>query len=140
MKVDSNFCNLEIQRFSNFKSVSFFTRFLSTAIERNSTIIITSSSSDEGDENRKKAKDFMDKTTIIHVHLNCKYHPWGLTNDMQMSIYNRKHWCPLSIYFTLPETKGDWRPNHPSGSRLPIHVYNSVCLGLFQVRLTPHTL
>ena len=29
-------------------------------------------------------------------HLNCKYHPWGLINDMQISIYNRKDWHALS--------------------------------------------
>ena len=29
-------------------------------------------------------------------HLNCKYHPWGLINDMQVSIYNRKRWHALS--------------------------------------------
>ena len=29
-------------------------------------------------------------------HLNCKYHPWGLINDMQISIYSRKDWHALS--------------------------------------------
>ena len=33
---------------------------------------------------------------LFTFHLNCKYHPWGLINDMQMSIYNRKHWHVLS--------------------------------------------
>ena len=33
---------------------------------------------------------------LFTFHLNCKYHPWGLINDMQMSIYNRKHWHALS--------------------------------------------
>ena len=62
----------------------------------------------------------------IHVHLNCKYHPWGLINDMQMSKYNRKHWhaLPHSLHFVR-------HPRSPAsmlGSRLPI--FNSVCLGL----------
>ena len=33
---------------------------------------------------------------LFTFHLNCKYHPWELINDMQMSIYNRKHWHALS--------------------------------------------
>ena len=33
---------------------------------------------------------------LFTFHLNCKYHPWGLINDMQMSIDNRKHWHSLS--------------------------------------------
>ena len=39
----------------------------------------------------------------------------------------RKHWHALSHSLHFARHKGDWR-------------YNSVCLGLFQVRLTPHTL
>ena len=31
---------------------------------------------------------------LFTFHL--KYHPWRLINDMQMSIYNRKHWHALS--------------------------------------------
>ena len=45
-------------------------------------------------------------TSLFTFHLNCKYHPCGLINDMQMSIYDRKHWhalCP--IHFTLSVTK-----------------------------------
>ena len=34
--------------------------------------------------------------SLFTFHLNCKYHPWGLTNDKQMSIYNRRHWHALS--------------------------------------------
>ena len=33
---------------------------------------------------------------LFTFHLNCKYHPWGLINDMQMSIDSRKHWHALS--------------------------------------------
>ena len=33
---------------------------------------------------------------LFTFHLNCKYNPWGLINDTQMSIYNRKHWHALS--------------------------------------------
>ena len=33
---------------------------------------------------------------LFTSHLNCKYHPWGLINNMEMSIYNRKHWHALS--------------------------------------------
>ena len=70
-------------------------------------------------------------------HLNRKYHPWGLINDMQMSIYNRKHWHALSHSLHFVQQEVHWRvATHPpspaskSGSRLPIHVFNSVCLGL----------
>ena len=38
---------------------------------------------------------------LFTCHLNCKYHPWGLINDMQMSIYNRKHWHALSHGFNF---------------------------------------
>ena len=33
---------------------------------------------------------------LFTFHLNWKYHPWGLINDMQMSIDDRKHWHALS--------------------------------------------
>ena len=33
---------------------------------------------------------------LFTFHLNCKYDPWGLINDMQMSISNRKHCHALS--------------------------------------------
>ena len=54
-------------------------------------------------------------------HLNCKYHPWGLINDMQMSIDNRKHWHALSHSLHFVRHKGDWRPTHPPQrvSRVP---------------------
>ena len=63
---------------------------------------------------------------LFTFHLNCKYHPWELINDMQMSKYNRKHWhaLPHSLHFVR-------HPRSPAsklGSRLPI--FNSVCLGL----------
>ena len=67
---------------------------------------------------------------------NDSLNPWGLINDMQMSMYNRKHWHALShsLYFVRQE--GRLAATHPpslarkSGSRLPIHVFHSVCLGL----------
>ena len=31
-----------------------------------------------------------DHFAVFMFHLNCKYNPGGLSNDMQMSIYNRK--------------------------------------------------
>ena len=73
------------------------------------------------------------KILLFTFHLNCKYHPWGLINDMQMSIYNRKHWHALfhSLHFVQHEERLSAHPPSPaskSGSRLPI--FNSVCLGL----------
>ena len=58
---------------------------------------------------------------LFTFHLNCKYHPWGLINDMQMSIYNRKHWHALSHSLHFVRHKGDWRPTHPPQrvSRVP---------------------
>ena len=35
---------------------------------------------------------------IFMLHLNCKYHPWGLINDMQMSIYNSIIFIPGYCY------------------------------------------
>ena len=49
----------------------------------------------------------------IHVPLNCKYHPWGLINDMQMSIYiigNTGTHCPIHFFV---QHEGDWRPTRP---------------------------
>ena len=44
---------------------------------------------------------------LFTFHLNCKYHPWGLINDMQMSIIyiigNTGMHCP--IHFTLSDRK-----------------------------------
>ena len=70
---------------------------------------------------------------LFTFHLNCKYHPWGLINHMQMSIYNRKHWHALthSLHFVRHEGRLATHPPSQaskSGSRLPI--FNSVCLGL----------
>ena len=58
---------------------------------------------------------------LFTFHLNCKYHPWGLINDMQMSIDNRKHWHALSHSLHFAWHKGDWRPTHPPQrvSRVP---------------------
>ena len=74
---------------------------------------------------------------LFTFHLNCKYHPWELIDDMQMSIlYKRKHWHSLShsLHF-VSDMKGDWQPTRPPQqgiikpcSRLPI--FNSVYLGL----------
>ena len=82
---------------------------------------------------------------LFTSHLNSKYHPWELINDMQMSIYNRKHWHAWShsLHFVLHE--GDWRPTHPPQRviRVPDHLFMSSIqsvLGLSQVRLIPHTL
>ena len=66
---------------------------------------------------------------------NDSLNPWGLINDMQMSIYNRKHWHALShsLHFVRQEGRLATHPPSPerkSGSRLPIHVFNLVCLGL----------
>ena len=37
-------------------------------------------------------KNFVNLASRLYSRsLNCKYHPGGLSNDMQMSIYNRKH-------------------------------------------------
>ena len=52
---------------------------------------------------------------LFTSHLNCKYHPWELIDDMQMGIlYNRKHWHSLShsLHFVSDE-KGNWRPTRP---------------------------
>ena len=56
-------------------------------------------------------------------------------NDMQMSIYNRKQWHALShsLHFVRQEGRLTTHPPSPaskSGSRLPIYVFKSVCLGL----------
>ena len=70
---------------------------------------------------------------LFTFHLNCKYHPWGLINDMQISIYNRKHWHALShsLHFVRHEGLATHPPSptSKSGSRLP-SIFNSVCLGL----------
>ena len=74
-----------------------------------------------------------DSWKLVTFHLNCKYYPWGLINDMQLSIHNRKHWHALShsLHFVRHEGRLATHPPSPaskSGSRLPI--FNSVCLGL----------
>ena len=71
---------------------------------------------------------------LFTCYLNCKYHPWELMIWKWVYIIgNTGTHCPMA---SLCPTEGDWRPPHPpspvskSGSRLPIHVFNSVCLGL----------
>ena len=93
---------LEIQRFSNVKSVSFFIRFLSTVIEINLTIIIGSSSSDDGEENGKKAIDFMGKTTTLHVtaaHLPL-LHDYDVKRPILTFYEGRKHRTTVFIFFS----------------------------------------
>ena len=53
---------------------------------------------------------------LFTFHLNCNYHPWGLINDMQMSIYNRKHWHALS--HSLHFVRHEGRSVTISGTRL----------------------
>ena len=50
---------------------------------------------------------FKKEVSIIVVFKNCKYHPWGLINDIQMSIYNRKHWHAFShsLHFVRHEER-----------------------------------
>ena len=85
------------------------------------------------------------KFTLFTFHLNCKYHQGRINYDMQMSIYNRKHWHALSHSLHFVRHEGDWRPTHPPQrvSRVPDYLFmysiQSV-LGLSQVRLIPHTL
>ena len=93
---------LEIQRFSNFKSVYFFIRFLSTVIEINLTIIIGSSSSDDGEENGKKAIDFMGKTTTLYVtaaHLPL-LHDYDVKRPILTFYERRKHRTTVFIFFS----------------------------------------
>ena len=85
------------------------------------------------------------ETLLFTFHLNFKYHPWELINNMQMSIYYRKDWhaLPHSLHFVRHEGRLATHPPSPaskSGSRLPIDVLIQSVLGLFQVRLTLHTL
>ena len=67
---------------------------------------------------------------------NDNLNPLGLINDMQMSLYNGKHWHALSHSLHFVRQEGRLAATHlpsparKSGSRLPIHVFNSVCLGL----------
>ena len=81
--------------------------------------------------------------TLFTFHLNCKYHSWGLINDMQMSIYNRKHWHALSHSLQFVRHEGDWRPTRPPQrvSRVPDYLFmysiQSV-LGLSQVLPIPY--
>ena len=85
-------------------------------------------------------KDATLQRRSIHVTLNCKYHPWGLINAMQMSIYNRKHWHALSHLLYFARHEGDWRPTHPPQrvSRVPDYLYSfQSVLGLSQVSLIP---
>ena len=71
---------------------------------------------------------------LFTFHLNCKYHPWGLINDMQMIIYNRKHRHALFHPLHFVRDEGDWRPTHPPQriSRVPDYLYSiQSVLGLF---------
>ena len=70
---------------------------------------------------RCEPKNFLCWNRGTTFHLNCKYHPWGLINDMQMSIDNRKHWHALSHSLHFVRHEGDWRPTHPPQrvSRVP---------------------
>ena len=81
---------------------------------------------------------------LFTFHLNCKYHPWGLINDMQMIIYNRKHRHALFHSLNFVRDEGDWRPTRPPKrvSWVPDYLVYSIqsVLGLFTVRLIPHTL
>ena len=93
---------LEIQRFSNFKSVYFFIRFLSTVIEINLTIIIGSSNSDDGEENGKKAIDFMGKTTTLYVtaaHLPL-LNEYDVKRPILTFYKGRKHRTTVFIFFS----------------------------------------
>ena len=69
---------------------------------------------------------------VFTFHLNCKYHPWGLINDMQMSIYNRKHWHALSHSLHFVRHEGDWWPTRPPQrvSRLNIILFSVEAEGL----------
>ena len=53
---------------------------------------------------------------LFMFHLNRKYHPWGLINHMQMSIYNRKHWHALShsLHFVGHEGRLATHPPFPA--------------------------
>ena len=73
------------------------------------------------------------KGELFTCHLNCKYHPGGLIDDMQMRIYNRKHYHALSHSLHCVRQEGRLTTHPPSrasksGSSLP--TFNSVCLGL----------
>ena len=78
--------------------------------------------------------DLKDRGLILFTfHLNCKYHPWGLINDMQMSIITGNTGMLFPIHFTLSDKKGDWPPSRPPQrvSRVPDYLLlNSVCLEL----------
>ena len=70
--------------------------------------------------------DLKEKTEgLLTFHLNGKYHPWGLINDMQMSIYDMKHWHALSHSLHFVRHEGDWRPSHPPQrvSRVPDYLF-----------------
>ena len=85
-----------------FKSVSFFIRFLSTVIEINLTIIIGSSSSDDGEENGKKAIDFMGKTTTLYVtaaHLPL-LNEYDVKRPILTFYEGRKHRTTVFIFFS----------------------------------------
>ena len=60
-----------------------------------------------------------DSWKLVTFHLNCKYYPWGLINDMQLSIDNRKHWHALSHSLHFVRHEGEWRPTRRSQRLIP---------------------
>lgn len=71
-------------------------------MERNSTIIIGSSSSDDGDENGKKAIDFMGKTTTLHItaaHLPL-LHDYDVKRHILTFYGGREHMTTVFIFFS----------------------------------------
>ena len=90
-------------------------------------------------------------TALYHLHFPINMHcsrsiwivniiPGDIINDMQVSIYNMKHWHELSHSLHFVRHEGDLATHPPSpasksGSRLPIHVINSACLGLAPVEI-----
>ena len=79
---------------------------------------------------------------LLTFHLNRKCNPWGLIIDMQMIYTMGNTGTHRPIDFTL-YFKGDCRPTLPPlrVSRVPDYLYSvQSVLGLFQVRLIPHTL
>ena len=77
---------------------------------------------------------FFELIILFTCLLNCKHHPWRFINDIQMSLYNMKHWhvLSLSLHFVRHEGRLATHPRSPaskSRSKLPIHVFYSACLG-----------
>ena len=71
-------------------------------MERNSTIIIVSSSSDDGDENGKKAIDFMGKITTLHItaaHLPL-LHDYDVKRAILTFYGGREHMTTVFMFFS----------------------------------------